>query len=142
MAWAASTFRTVHCSNRTTRVVVAILTARPGKKAASPVTGTTVAPGVPVVTGATAATAVIGALEAGAAIVEIAAAEVRGNETVGPDTTAETVQISATNVAVHAPTGTTVPGTNAANVVHGDLPVAMMGAGDGRARRVDARTGS
>lgn len=118
---------------------MAILTTSPGKKAASPVTGTTVAPGVPVVTGAT---AVIGALEAGAAIVEIAAAEVRGNETVSPDPTAEIDQISATNVAVHAPTGTTVPGTNAANVVHGDLPVAMMGADDGRARRVDARTGS
>lgn len=124
---------------------MAILTARPGKKAASPVTGTTVAPVapvVPVVTGATAATAVIGALEAGAAIVEIAAAEVRGNETVSPDTTAEIDPIPATNVAVHAPTGTTVPGTNAANAVHGDLPVAMMGADDGRARRVDARTGS
>ena len=119
---------------------MAIPTARPGKKAKSPVTGTTVAPGVPVVTGAI---AVIGAPEAGAAIVEIAAAEVRGSETVGPGPTAETDQMSATNVAVHAPTGTTtVPGTNAANVVHGDLPVAMMGADDGRARRVDARTGS
>ena len=109
---------------------MAILTARPVKKAVGSVTGTTVAPGV---------IAVIGALVAGAATVETAVAEVLGTETVGPEMTAVTGEILATNVAAHAPTGMeTAPGMIAANSGLGDLPVAMMEADDDQARRVDA----
>ncbi|MCZ6538221.1 MAG: 4-hydroxy-tetrahydrodipicolinate reductase [Chloroflexi bacterium] len=118
--------------SRTTKATVAILTARHGKKAASPVTGTIVAQGVTVVREGGAATVEIG--ETGATGVE----EVRATETVGPGMTTETAVISGTNVEDHAPTGTTtVPGTIAAKVVHADLPVAMMGADGGRARHVD-----
>ncbi len=77
-----------------------------------------------------------------AVIEEIAATVGTGvRATVDPGTTSESEEIPTTNVAVRAPTGmTTVPGKIAANVLHGDLPVAMMGADDGRVRRVDAST--
>ncbi len=117
------------------------MVAIPGKKAGDRVTGTTVVPGV---VAATAATAEIEAREAGAVTVEIAADEAATagtgvRETVGLEMTAVSDVILTMTVTAHAliETKLMVPGSIAAYVVDVGVPVVMMGADDGQARRVD-----